>query len=303
MASKAEEDAESNGRLLSAMFGGDAAAAAAIKDDPNMASHLKLDYDDDGEPLLLRFVYVDEQACIGCTYCADVARNTFLMEDDAGRARAFLQGGDEPEVIMEAIDTCPVMCISFVDHEDLVTLETERDGLDGTEGIRIGHGAAGLRHGGNGKAGAPTKAKLSTSSMICCNNCPSKGCKDCPMYGVGLNPVYIERMELKQAKKEATGEAAVEQEEAERDALISVLNAAPSAAAKEDEDEDEDDYYYYDGADDLDEDAIAAGLTVEGLVEPSSGEGVDTGTKADVLAALFGGGMGDGDEDDYENFR
>ena len=66
MASKEEEDAESNGRLLSAMFGGDAAAAAAIKDDPNMASHLKLDYDDDGEPLLLRFVYVDEQACIVC---------------------------------------------------------------------------------------------------------------------------------------------------------------------------------------------------------------------------------------------
>ena len=85
--------------------------------------------------------------------------------------------------------------------------------------------------------------------------------------------------------------------------MISVLNAAPSAAGKEDEDEDEDDYYYYDGADDLDEDAVAAGLTVEGLVEPSSGEGVDTGTKADVLAALFGGGMGDGDEDDYENFR
>ena len=30
--------------------------------------------------------------------------------------------------VQEAIDTCPVMCISYVDHEDLVILETERAG-------------------------------------------------------------------------------------------------------------------------------------------------------------------------------
>ena len=43
--------------------------------------------------------------------------------------------------------------------------------------------------------------------MMCCNNCPSKGCKDCPMYGVGLNPIYIARLEEQQARKEASGEA------------------------------------------------------------------------------------------------
>ena len=86
---------------------------------------------------------------------------------------------------------------------------------------------------------------------MCCNNCPSKGCKarhthppphpnphphphphphpdhplplttdpspmsltppppsphqDCPMYGVGLNPVYQARLEEREAKREASG--------------------------------------------------------------------------------------------------
>ena len=59
----------------------------------------------------VRFVYVDEVECIGCTYCAQIARNTFFMEDFAGRARAFAQGQDDPETVMEAIDSCPVKCV------------------------------------------------------------------------------------------------------------------------------------------------------------------------------------------------
>ena len=31
--------------------------------------------------------YVDETTCIGCKNCALVARSTFYMEDDLGRAR------------------------------------------------------------------------------------------------------------------------------------------------------------------------------------------------------------------------
>ena len=52
------------------------------------------------EPLYQeRFVYVDEYTCIGCTNCACVASNTFFMEDDYGRARVFLQSGDDEETI------------------------------------------------------------------------------------------------------------------------------------------------------------------------------------------------------------
>ena len=91
----------------------------------DIPSHMQLDLDDDGNPTQLRFAYVDEAECIGYTYCAGVARNTFYMNEDAGRARVFAQGQDDPDVVMEAIECCPVNCISFVDLEDLVILETD----------------------------------------------------------------------------------------------------------------------------------------------------------------------------------
>ncbi|NEP23448.1 ferredoxin [Moorena sp. SIO3I6] len=71
-------------------------------------------------------VYVDEITCIGCKHCAHVARNTFYMEADHGRSRVFRQDGDPEEVIQEAIDTCPVDCIHWVDYTKLKNLEDER---------------------------------------------------------------------------------------------------------------------------------------------------------------------------------
>ncbi|OLT61914.1 ferredoxin [Moorena bouillonii] len=71
-------------------------------------------------------VYVDEITCIGCKHCAHVARNTFYMEADHGRSRVFRQDGDPEEVIQEAIDTCPVDCIHWVDYTKLKNLEEER---------------------------------------------------------------------------------------------------------------------------------------------------------------------------------
>ena len=58
-----------------------------VEKDPTVTSHLQLDYDEDGQPTQLRFAYVDEAECIGCTYCASIARNSFFMEPEAGRAR------------------------------------------------------------------------------------------------------------------------------------------------------------------------------------------------------------------------
>ena len=102
------EDAESNERLVEALFSSVEEASTKLAKDPLVASHLQLDVDENGEPTQLRFVYVDEVACIGCTYCAEVARNTFYMHPQAVRARAFAQGQDAPELVMEAIDCCPV---------------------------------------------------------------------------------------------------------------------------------------------------------------------------------------------------
>jgi len=71
-------------------------------------------------------VYVDEITCIGCKHCAHVARNTFYIEPDYGRSRVVRQDGDTEEVIQEAIDTCPVDCIHWVDYTELKQLEEER---------------------------------------------------------------------------------------------------------------------------------------------------------------------------------
>ena len=76
-----------------------------------------------GGKLKEKAVWVDERKCIGCTYCSSVATNTFAMEPEQGRARAFRQDGDSEELIQEAIDTCPVDCIDWVSFEDLIELE------------------------------------------------------------------------------------------------------------------------------------------------------------------------------------
>ncbi len=47
-----------------------------------------------------------------------------------GRARAIRQDGDSTETIQEAIDTCPVDCIQWVNFEDLDNLRSQLDKQD-----------------------------------------------------------------------------------------------------------------------------------------------------------------------------
>ena len=78
-----------------------------------------------GGSLRQKAVWVDEAVCIGCSYCAHVACNTFVLEPQWGRSRAIRQDGDSTERIQEAIDTCPVDCIHWVAYEDLPQLEQQ----------------------------------------------------------------------------------------------------------------------------------------------------------------------------------
>lgn len=80
-----------------------------------------------GGSLPTKFLFVDELTCIGCTHCKFVAPNTFMLEDDFGRARVYRQGGDTPDKIDEAIECCPVECIHQVSHTELVRLEGFRE--------------------------------------------------------------------------------------------------------------------------------------------------------------------------------
>ena len=71
-------------------------------------------------------VYVDEVTCIGCKHCVHVARNTFYIEPDYGRSRVIRQDGDSEELIIEAIETCPVDCIHWLDYTEVKKHEEER---------------------------------------------------------------------------------------------------------------------------------------------------------------------------------
>ncbi|HAG83970.1 MAG TPA: ferredoxin, partial [Cyanobacteria bacterium UBA12227] len=63
-------------------------------------------------------------------------------EPDYGRSRVVRQDGDSEERIQEAIDTCPVDCIHWVDYTELKQLEEERqDQVIPVAGFPIDHAA------------------------------------------------------------------------------------------------------------------------------------------------------------------
>lgn len=119
----AAHDAGERDRLLDALHRGTEVEHASV----DVPSHQQVATDEDGEMVPDKFTWVDEHACIGCTYCASLARSTFFMEPEHGRARVFQQGHDADEVIDEAVASCPVNCIHYVSFSDLKILEEERE--------------------------------------------------------------------------------------------------------------------------------------------------------------------------------
>jgi len=76
-----------------------------------------------GGELREKAIWVDESNCIGCQYCVHVANNTFIVDEDLGRARVIRQNGYTLETVQEAMDTCPVDCMHWVEFEDLERLD------------------------------------------------------------------------------------------------------------------------------------------------------------------------------------
>lgn len=161
-------------------------------------SHTRVIFDSDGAATLDRFVYVEERDCIGCTHCATTATGTFFLKEEDGRARVFDQHGDSEEMVEEAIDMCPVNCIYYVDWADLIKLETFREGQQINNSARLVGGQDFSSSRMNLTAGTAVG-----SDMIRCSNCPSRGCQECPMYGVGLNPEYMRKKKAREARRRA----------------------------------------------------------------------------------------------------
>ncbi|XP_057445270.1 chaperone protein dnaJ C76, chloroplastic [Lotus japonicus] len=93
-----------------------------------------------------RAVFVDEIKCIGCLKCALLAEKTFAIESVYGRARVVAQWADSEQKIEEAIESCPVNCISMVERSNLAALEflmskqprgNVRIGAGNTAGARV----------------------------------------------------------------------------------------------------------------------------------------------------------------------
>jgi ferredoxin len=195
-----------------------------LNDDEDLTtveSHTTVEVDEEtGEPIRTQMVYVDEHTCIGCTHCAGVAQSTFFMEPYLGRARVFQQWGDDDETIQIAIETCPVDCIHYVPYDELVSLEIERRDQNINFKARLVNqgeygGGASQNVGGSVTFTGPQKISGNMGSR--CNNCPSRGCADCPMYGVGKNP-YFEAKEKARKEKAARRKLKAKMEEANRSA-------------------------------------------------------------------------------------
>jgi ferredoxin len=56
--------------------------------------------------------HVDQDICISCELCVTTAPGVFRMNDD-NLAEVYDPTGAPEELIQEAIDTCPVNCISW----------------------------------------------------------------------------------------------------------------------------------------------------------------------------------------------
>ncbi|MCX5933489.1 MAG: ferredoxin [Pseudanabaena sp. LacPavin_0818_WC45_MAG_42_6] len=100
-------------------------AAITTSSDSEMCDRTGFEPELGGE-LRQNAVFVDETVCIGCGHCAHTASSTFFLEEDYGRARVIAQDGDEEDLVQEAIDTCPVDCIAWVNYKDLNKLEEAR---------------------------------------------------------------------------------------------------------------------------------------------------------------------------------
>ena len=57
-------------------------------------------------------VLLDQEECIGCESCVEICPEVFAM-DDSEKAEVILAEGGPEDQIEEAIETCPVECISW----------------------------------------------------------------------------------------------------------------------------------------------------------------------------------------------
>ncbi len=61
---------------------------------------------------MARIPYVDQDECTGCGLCEEICPDVFKLNDD-GISEVHDTHGATAELIQDAIDNCPVSCISW----------------------------------------------------------------------------------------------------------------------------------------------------------------------------------------------
>lgn len=56
---------------------------------------------------------IDTDACVGCGNCEAVCPAVFRLNESLGHSEVINPGGASAERIQDAIDQCPVECISW----------------------------------------------------------------------------------------------------------------------------------------------------------------------------------------------
>jgi len=164
------------------------------------SSHESVEMARDGKtPKRIRdgqFVFIDEESCIGCTQCAQIAPSTFKMIEDTGRARTYSQSNSLD--VESAVMACPVACMHSMSFDELKEMETSRDDGDGRTDHR--HFGGSITHTPVHVAGRGSDANHKSSwyhylkgKCHGSHSCPQRGCYDCPTYAPGENPLFKAR--------------------------------------------------------------------------------------------------------------
>jgi ferredoxin len=58
-------------------------------------------------------VVLDQEECIGCESCVEICPEVFAFDADTEKAYVIKAEGGPEDDIQEAMDSCPVECISW----------------------------------------------------------------------------------------------------------------------------------------------------------------------------------------------
>ncbi|WP_027370678.1 ferredoxin [Desulfovermiculus halophilus] len=58
-------------------------------------------------------VVLDQEECIGCESCVEICPEVFAFDADTEKAYVIKPEGGPEDDIQEAMDSCPVECISW----------------------------------------------------------------------------------------------------------------------------------------------------------------------------------------------